>query len=135
MSQPNFLIIMSDQMAGPALPMYGHPVVKTPNLSKLAEEGMVFENAYCNNPVCAPSRSSMATGQMSSKIGTYDNAAEFPSSIPTFAHYLRKMGYQTCVSGKMHYVGADQLHGFEERLTTDYYPGGFEWTPDWERPL
>lgn len=135
MTQPNFLIIMSDQMAGPALPMYGHPVVKTPNLSKLAAEGMVFENAYCNNPVCAPSRSSMATGQMSSKIGTYDNAAEFPSSVPTFAHYLRSMGYQTAVSGKMHYVGADQLHGFEERLTTDYYPGGFEWTPDWERPL
>ncbi len=115
--------------------MYGHPVVKTPNLSKLAEEGMVFENAYCNNPVCAPSRSSMATGQLSSKIGTYDNAAEFPSAVPTFAHYLRQMGYQTCVSGKMHFVGADQLHGFEERLTTDYYPGGFEWTPDWERPL
>ena len=135
MTQPNFLIIMCDQLAGPALPIYGHPVVKTPNLSQLAAEGMVFENAYCNNPVCAPSRSSMATGQLSSHIGTYDNAAEFPTSVPTFAHYLRQIGYQTAVSGKMHFVGADQLHGFEHRLTTDVYPGGFDWTPDWERPL
>ncbi|MEM7114301.1 MAG: choline-sulfatase [Chloroflexota bacterium] len=135
MSHPNFLIIMCDQLAGPALPIYGHPVVKAPNLSQLAAEGTVFENAYCNNPVCAPSRSSMATGQLSSRIGTYDNAAEFASSIPTFAHYLRNLGYQTCVSGKMHFVGADQLHGFEQRLTTDVYPGGFDWTPDWERPL
>ncbi|MEM7336093.1 MAG: choline-sulfatase [Chloroflexota bacterium] len=135
MTQPNFLIIMCDQLAGPALPIYGHPVVKTPNLTQLAAEGAVFHNAYCNSPVCGPSRSSMAAGQLCSRIGTYDNAAEFPSSVPTFAHYLREMGYQTCVSGKMHFVGADQLHGFEERLTTDYYPGGFEWTPDWQRPL
>ena len=55
--------------------------------------------------------------------------------VPTFAHYLRQIGYQTAVSGKMHFVGADQLHGFEHRLTTDVYPGGFDWTPDWERPL
>ena len=123
MSKPNFLIIMCDQLAGPALPMYGHPIVKTPHLARLAKEGTLFQNAYCNNPVCAPSRSSMAAGQLSSQIGTYDNAAEFPSSVPTFAHYLRQMGYQTCVSGKMHFVGADQLHGFEERLTTDVYPG------------
>lgn len=131
MSQPNFLIIMCDQLAGPALPIYGHPVVKTPHLAQLAAEGAVFENAYCNNPVCAPSRSSMAAGQLSSRIGTYDNAAEFASSIPTFAHYLRALNYQTILAGKMHFVGADQLHGFEQRLTTDIYPADFNWTGDW----
>ena len=53
------------------------------------------------------------------------------SSVPTFAHYLRDLGYKTCLSGKMHFVGADQLHGFEERLTTDIYPSDFGWTADW----
>ena len=61
-------------------------------------------------------------------------AASFPSSVPTFAHYLRQMGYRTCLSGKMHFVGPDQLHGFDERITTDIYPSDFAWTPDWELP-
>ena len=74
------------------------------------------------------------TGALPSRTGAYDNSAEFRSSIPTFAHYLRLEGYRTCLSGKMHFVGADQLHGFEERLTTDVYPGDFGWTPDWSKP-
>jgi choline-sulfatase len=70
-------------------------------------------------------------GQLPSRIGAYDNAAEFPADIPTFAHYLRTAGYLTILSGKMHFCGPDQLHGFEERLTTDIYPSDFGWTPDW----
>ena len=131
MTAPNILFIQADQLAGPALPMYGHEVVKAPHLQRLAERGVTFQNAYCNNPVCAPSRFSMMSGQLASRIGAYDNAAEFPASIPTFAHYLRDLGYKTCLSGKMHFVGPDQLHGFEERLTTDIYPSDFGWTPDW----
>jgi len=131
MQPPNILLIQADQMAAQALPMYGHSVVKAPHLERLAARGTTFENAYCNNPVCAPSRFSMMSGQLASKIGAYDNAAEFPASIPTFAHYLRDLGYKTCLSGKMHFVGPDQLHGFEERLTTDIYPSDFGWTPDW----
>ena len=73
----------------------------------------------------------MMSGQLASTIGAYDNGAEFISSIPTFAHYLRHLDYQTCLVGKMHFVGADQLHGFEQRLTTDIYPGDFGWTGDW----
>ncbi len=113
MKRPNFLFIMADQMAGPALPMYGHKVVKTPHLEALAADGVTFANAYCNNPICASSRFSMMSGQLSSRIGAYDNAAEFQAAIPTFAHYLRDLGYRTCLSGKMHFVGPDQLHGFE----------------------
>jgi len=122
---PNILFIMFDQMAAKALPCYGNPVVKAPNISKLAKEGVVFENAYCNSPLCAPSRSSMMSGQLASRIGAYDNAALFPEDIPTIAHYLRDNGYYTCLSGKMHFVGADQCHGFEDRLTTDIYPGDY----------
>lgn len=132
--RPNLLIVMADQMAAPALPFYGHPLVQAPNLRALAQNGILFENAYCNSPLCAPSRASMVTGQLPSRIGTYDNAAELPASIPTFGHYLREMGYYTCLCGKMHFVGPDQLHGFEERLTTDIYPADFAWTPDWEHP-
>jgi|TARA_B110000908_G_scaffold168460_1_gene223413 choline-sulfatase len=74
------------------------------------------------------------SGQLPSDTGVYDNAAEFISSIPTYAHHLRRAGYQTCLSGKMHFVGPDQMHGFEERLTTDIYPADFGWTPDYRKP-
>ena len=74
------------------------------------------------------------SGQLPSRTGVYDNAAEFGSDIPTFAHHLRRAGYRTCLSGKMHFVGPDQLHGFEERLTTDIYPADFGWTPDYAHP-
>ena len=133
MKQPNILFIMADQMAGPALPMYGNPVVKTPHLEKLAGDGVTFRNAYCNNPICAPSRHSMMAGQLASRIGAYDNAAEMPTSVPTIAHYLRDLGYKTCLSGKMHFVGPDQLHGFEDRVTTDIYPADYGWTADWSQ--
>jgi choline-sulfatase len=132
--RPNFLLVMADQLAAPALPMYGHAIVKAPNLQRLAADGVTFLNAYCNNPICASSRFSMMSGQLSSRIGAYDNAAEFCASTPTFAHYLRALGYRTCLSGKMHFIGPDQLHGFEERLTTDIYPSDFAWTPDWLTP-
>ena len=110
------------------------PVVKTPHMDSLADRGMRFDAAYCNAPLCAPSRFSFMSGQLITRIAAYDNGSEFPSSVPTFAHYLRQMGYRTCLSGKMHFVGPDQLHGFDERITTDIYPSDFAWTPDWELP-
>jgi len=132
--RPNILILMADQMAAPALPFYGHALVQAPHLERLAAEGVVFESAYCASPLCAPSRAATVSGQLPSRTGAYDNAAELAASVPTFGHYLRSMGYYTCLCGKMHFVGPDQLHGFEERLTTDIYPADFGWTPDWERP-
>jgi choline-sulfatase len=130
--QPNIVLIMADQLAPQFTSSYGHPVVKTPHMDKLAQRGMRFDAAYCNAPLCAPSRFSFMSGQLVTRIAAYDNASEFLSSIPTFAHYLRHMGYRTCLSGKMHFVGPDQLHGFDERITTDIYPSDFAWTPDWE---
>ena len=134
--QPNILLIMADQMAAPFLAAYGAEAgtsgAHTPNIDRLAAEGVVFESAYSNSPLCAPARFSMMSGQLNTKIGAYDNASEFASTVPTFAHYLRSAGYQTSLIGKMHFVGADQLHGYEERLTTDIYPADFGWTPNWE---
>ena len=129
--QPNIVFIMADQVAAPALPFYGHPVVKTPNLSALAEESTVFDRAYCNFPLCAPARYALLSGRLCSRIEAYDNAAEFKSSTPTLVHGLRAAGYQTSLIGKMHFVGADQLHGYEERLTTEIYPADFSWIPNW----
>jgi choline-sulfatase len=131
--RPHFLILMADQLTSRALPAYGNRVAKTPNIDALAAGGVVFESFYCNSPLCAPSRFSFLSGRQVSAIGAYDNAAEFPAEVPTFAHYLRDSGYRTVLSGKMHFCGADQLHGFEERLTTDIYPADFGWTPDWTR--
>ncbi len=128
---PHILMIQADQMAARCLPFYGHDVVRAPHMQGLAETGTVFDSAYCNFPLCAPSRFSMMAGQLASRIGAFDNASEFASDIPTFAHVLRHAGYRTCLAGKMHFVGPDQLHGFEERLTTDIYPADFLWTPDW----
>jgi choline-sulfatase len=133
--KPNFLFVQADQLAARALRAYGNTVSKTPNIDKLAERGLVFEHAYCNYPLCAPSRFSMLSGLLPSNAGAYDNGAEFPASMLTFIHYLRLLGYQTCLAGKMHFIGPDQLHGFEERLTTDIYPSDFNWTADWTRTV
>jgi len=132
--RPNVLFVMADQLAAGVLASYGGSA-DAPNLGSLAAEGVVFERAYCNSPLCTPSRSSLMTGQLPSRNGVYDNGAELPASTPSMAHYLRSAGYFTCLAGKMHFVGPDQLHGFEERITTDIYPAGLHWTPDWRRPL
>lgn len=133
-TKQNILVLMADQLTPFALSAYGNWVTKTPRIDALAREGVVFESAYCASPLCAPSRFSLLAGKLPSNIGAYDNAAEFPSETLTFAHYLRAEGYRTILSGKMHFCGADQLHGFEERLTTDIYPADFGWTPDWQHP-
>ena len=125
---------MADQLAPQFLPCYGHPVVKAPQLQRLADEGVVFDAAYTNSPLCAPSRFVMMSGRLPSAIAAWDNAVEFSAEVPTFAHYLENLGYRTCLSGKMHFVGPDQLHGFGERLTTDVYPADFTWHPEWDRP-
>lgn len=135
MKRPNILLIMADQMAAPLLPFYTpSSPLKVPHLARLAAEGVVFDSAYCNSPLCAPSRFTLVSGQLPSKIGAYDNAAEFPADIPTYAHYLRRLGYRTALSGKMHFCGPDQLHGYEERLTSDIYPADYGWTVNWDEP-
>ena len=124
---------MADQFNGTLFPDGPADFLHAPHLKALAARSVRFANTYTASPLCAPARASFMSGQLPSRTRVYDNAAEFASDIPTYAHHLRRAGYQTCLSGKMHFVGPDQLHGFEERLTTDIYPADFGWTPDYRK--
>jgi len=134
MARPNILIFMVDQLNGTLFPDGPADWLHAPNLRALAARSTRFSNTYTASPLCAPGRASFMSGLLPSRSRVYDNAAEFAADIPTYAHHLRRAGYQTCLSGKMHFVGPDQLHGFEERLTTDIYPADFGWTPDYRKP-
>ena len=132
--KPNILILMCDQLNGTLFPDGPADWLHAPNLRALAERSTRFANTYTASPLCAPGRASFMSGLLPSRTRVYDNAAEFASDIPTYAHHLRLHGYRTCLSGKMHFVGPDQLHGLEQRLTTDIYPADFGWTPDYRKP-
>ena len=109
--RPNILFIQVDQLTAQTLKSYGDGICHAPTLDALAANGVVFETAYCNFPLCAPSRFSMATGQLCSTVGAYDNAAEFSAEIPTYAHYLRAAGIKPpfrvrCISlGQISFTG------------------------------
>lgn len=132
-TRPNIVMIMADQWTSNVIGAMGHPAVKTPHIDSLVDNGVAFTNCYCNSPLCVPSRTSMMAGKLPSQIGVYDNGSEFSASIPTFVHHLRRSGYETILSGKMHFIGPDQLHGFEQRLTKDLQPVGFHLTTDWTK--
>jgi len=134
-TKPNFLILMVDQLTGTFWDDGPANFLDVPHLRNLHHRSVNFSNTYSPSPLCTPARGSFMTGSLPSGTTIYDNAAEFPSNLPTYAHYLRRAGYYTALSGKMHFVGADQLHGFEDRLTTDIYPADFGWTPDWRKPF
>jgi choline-sulfatase len=130
--RPHVLLIMADQLSALATSPYGNREVLTPHLQALADRGAVFQHAYCNYPICVPSRMSMLSGRLPHSIEAWDNGAELPASTPTFFHHLRLAGYRTLMSGKMHFVGADQLHGLERRLTSDIYPANFNLYRPWK---
>ncbi len=125
--KPNILIISADEMVPMLLGAYGHPVVKTPHLDQLVKQGVRFDACYANNPLCAPARAVMLTGMYSSNIRVYDNASPLASEIPTINHYLVENDYETVLCGKVHFVGPDQLHGFEKRLIESHYPTDYRW--------
>ena len=133
-ARPNILIIMVDQLNGTLFPDGPADWLHAPHLKALANRSLRFAHCYTASPLCAPARASFMSGRMPRRTRVYDNAAEFASDIPTYAHHLRRAGYYTALSGKMHFVGPDQLHGFEERFTTDIYPADFGWTPDYRKP-
>jgi choline-sulfatase len=124
----NILFVMADQMTPFMLEACTGKGAKTTNLSALAERGVVFQTAYTPSPICVPARAAFMTGLYISRTGSYDNGDPFPSFVPTFAHYLTNQDYEVVLSGKMHFIGADQLHGFKRRLNTDIYPSKFIWS-------
>ena len=121
-SPPNILLIMSDQHSPHFLGCAGEPIVRTPTLDRLAEGGVRFTNAYCANPLCVPSRMTFLTSRFSSDIRVWTNRCQLRSDIATFPHHLANAGYSTTLCGRMHFVGADQRHGFERRIIGDVDP-------------
>ena len=100
--RPNILFIFTDDHASHAISAYGSRINKTPNLDRLAQEGMLFRNCFCTNSICAPSRAVILTGKHSHVNGVIDNRARFDGSQQTFPKLLRKAGYQTAMIGKWH---------------------------------
>jgi choline-sulfatase len=128
--RPNILLVMADQVVPFLTGPYGDPAVQTPALDRLADQGVTFDAAYTAVPLCSPSRAALLAGRDASALGVFDNASVFPADQPTLGHYLSAHGYDTALSGKMHFVGPDQLHGFRTRLTTDVFPAGVDWVPE-----
>ena len=122
MKQPHILLVQSDQHNPKVCGYAGDSWVQTPHLDRLAEEGVVFENCYCNSPLCVPSRSSMLAGRLPSGTGVYNNLQCLRSDHATFATCLSIAGYETVLCGRMHFTGYDQRHGFEKRLVGDLNP-------------
>jgi choline-sulfatase len=133
MKKPNFLIIMSDEHDPMVSTPYAHPFVRTPNMQRLADAGATFEHAYCNSPLCVPSRASFMTGKHLFRTGAWDNSVPLATEEPTWAHRLNAAGYETCLAGKMHFIGPDQLHGFKRRIMSDIHGMGqiSNNLPDW----
>lgn len=122
-SQPNILLIMSDQHNPHVMGCAGDPVVRTPNLDRLAAAGTRFSNTYCGSPLCGPSRMSFLTSRPCSEIGVWTNYCVLDSSEPTFASAWNAQGYETVLCGRMHFNGPDQRHGFSQRIMGDVFDG------------
>lgn len=117
--RPNILLIMSDEHDPAVTGCHGHPCVQTPHLDRLAEDGVTFDAAYCNSPMCVPSRASFLTGRYAHEIGVWDNSDRIRGEFPTFGSYFEAAGYDTLLCGRTHLMGADRLHGFGRRLYDD----------------
>ena len=128
MTQKDILIFLSDQHT-PLLSSYMGGPAKTPTMEQMAQNGINCTAAYTPCPLCVPARMSMLSGKLPSKTGILMNFDTLPNTTPTFVHSLAAAGYETVLIGRMHFVGADQRHGFQHRLVGDTTP------VTWNRPL
>jgi choline-sulfatase len=107
---------MSDEHSRRVLGAYGNPVVSSPNLDALASGGALFEHAYCNCPICVPSRASFATGHYVHRIGYWDNAFPYRGTPPSWGHRLHDTGHRCDSIGKLHYRDSDDPNGFDNEI-------------------
>ncbi|MDD9978211.1 MAG: sulfatase-like hydrolase/transferase, partial [Boseongicola sp.] len=123
----NLLIIMSDEHRRDAMGCMGHPVVKTPNLDRLAARGTVFENAYTPSPMCVPTRAAVACGDHVHAIRHWDSATPYDGRIRSWMHHLRDAGVETTSIGKLHFRSGKDDNGFSEELLPMHVVGGVGW--------
>src|SRR6266567_2577336 len=116
MKPANLLFILSDEHSRRVLGCYGHGIIRTPNLDRLAAQGVRFSDAYCNSPICVPSRAALATGRHVHKIRFWDNAIPYDGSVPSWHHRLRDAGHEVTAIGKLHFRSADDDNGFTEEI-------------------
>ncbi|MEO2019018.1 MAG: sulfatase [Fuerstiella sp.] len=114
--RPNILFIFSDDHAAHAMSCYGSKINSTPNLDRIANDGMLFTNCFCTNSICGPSRAVIQTGKHSHLNGFVRNGNRFDGSQQTFPKLLQKIGYQTAVVGKWHLASAPQGFDYSEVL-------------------
>ena len=115
----NIVFLFSDEHTGTVMGNSGHPVVRTPHLDRLSEQCYTFDNAYCNYPICTPSRLSMLTGRYPHQIDAWDLGVIPNREHKTWGDYLGKAGYETVLCGRTHFNGPDRFQGFSERLLDD----------------
>ncbi len=115
----NIVFLFSDEHTGTVMGNSGHPVVRTPHLDRLAKQSWTFDNAYCNYPICTPSRLSLLTGRYPHQIEAWDLGAILDRSHKTWGDYLTEADYETVLCGRTHFNGTDRLLGFSDRLLDD----------------
>lgn len=120
----NLLVIMDDEHNKKVLGYNGHPLVKTPNLDRLAARGTNFDNAYSSSPICVPARAAFATGLYVHDTGCWDNAIAYHGKPPGWAHQLRDSGHVVTSIGKLHYTGDEADSGFTETLIPMHIEAG-----------
>ena len=117
MEPKNLIVFMSDEHTRSVTGCYGHDIVRTPNIDRLAQEGARFDAAYTPCPICVPARGAFATGKYVHQLGYWDNAAPFHGEVPSWHSILRERGHQTVSIGKLHFRSADDDNGFsDERI-------------------
>lgn len=115
-ARPNLLLIMCDELRFDALGCYGNPTVKTPNIDRLANEGIIAEHYFSQSPVCQPSRATLATGRYPHVHGVKWNWYDLDRREVTLQAVLSKAGYDTWAVGKMHFEPTTEFHGFKNRV-------------------
>jgi choline-sulfatase len=118
--RPNVLLILADEHSPLELGVNGGRLVRTPHLDALAARGVNFEAAYCQGPMCVPSRLSFLTGRYCWRIGAWSNATAVPAGETSLAQFLAGHGYRTAAIGKMHFLGDDPFWGFQYRPYGDF---------------
>jgi choline-sulfatase len=112
----NLLFLLSDNHNRDLLGCYGHPLVQTPNIDRIAATGTRFRNAYSASPLCCPARAALATGRYPHQTAYWDNALVYDGRVPSWMHRIRDAGIETVSFGKLHFRSSEDDNGFSEEI-------------------